>query len=584
MNELTVGRTPLVLVQIDQDICTRTYGVAPCTASTPSNKCYNTRKTCQDPENYFKSSLTLTFGKKESDLPRDMYIIPMLTGITTSPNKINPNAGNRNTSPFGQRAVATITMLDAPHSDLLVDPYRDGRGYNALTRSTFWSKWLARNPYYQNRPIRIYEGYIGQTLAEMKVRSYLIDSISGPDSSGKVSIVAKDPLKLADSDKAQVPAISYGKLISDIDDSVTSFSTIGALASEYDASGMVRIGNELITYASTTEDILPDGSSILTFNNLVRGVGGSEIDEHKIDSPVQLCKTYTNVNIWEVVYDLLTTYAKVPASYIPYADWIAEGEEWLLAYKVTTIISAPKGVNDCLGELLEQFPFNIWWDERDSQIKFQAIRYYIGDYTTLTEDNHILENSFSITQDPKARNSQIWIYHSPRNWANTENSNFQQIEIKANLELETPELYDESKVKRIYSRWISNNAQAIDLAARILRSSFDNPTYVKLRCDAKDRYLWTADIAYISHRSIVDFNGLEQINKYQIVSAQEIVSGETIEYELQKLITMAIKRGFYMASDAPNYSVATPTQKATGAFYANTDGFMPDGVAGYEYE
>lgn len=584
MNELTVGRTPITLVQIDQDICTRTYGVAPCTANTPTNKCYNTRKTCQDTANYEKSSLTLTFGKPESDLPRDMNIIPMLTSVTTAPNKINPNAGNRNSSPLGQRAVATIRMLDAPYSDLLTDPYRDGRGFNPLERSTFWSKWLARNLYYQNRPLRIYEGYLGQTLAEMKVRHYLIDTISGPDSNGVVSIVAKDPLKLADKDKAQVPFISYGELLQDITDTDTTIIAKRCFASEYPTTGTLRIGDELLTYTSRVQSTLPDTTIIVTFSGITRGTDGSEVSDHKANSTVQNCLRYSEKPLWEVVYELLTVYAKVPTTYIPYDDWIAEGEEWLGQYNVTTILSVPMGVNDALGELLEQFPFNIWWDERVNLIKLQAIRFFTGDYPTLSQNSNIIENTFSITSDSKNRNSQIWVFHSPRNWAKTEASNYQQIEIRADVELESPELYDESKIKKIYSRWLSNGAQAVDLSARMLRTSFDNPTYIKLRCDAKDRYLWTADIAYIQHRSLVGFDGDLIVEKYQIISAQEIISGETIEFELQKLITLAIKKGYYMDVGAPDYADATPTEKENGCFFADENGLLPDGSDGYQYE
>lgn len=534
--------------------------------------------------NYEKAPLTLTFSKMQSDLPRDMNIIPLLVQASTVPNKINPNAGNRNSSPLGQRAVATITFQDAPYSDLLTDPYRNTRGYNPLELSTFWAKWLARNPYYQNRPLRIYEGYLGQELSEMKVRSYLIDSISGPDSSGKVSIVAKDPLKLAENDKTQVPVANLGQVYADITATATSLIAKRCFASEYDTSGMLRIGDELMTYTSRTQSTLPDTSVIVTFNGLTRGVEGSIADSHDEDETVQLCKIYSSVDLWEVIYELLTVYAKVPTSFIDYDDWIAEGEEWLRQYPVKTIISVPTGVNTCIGELLEQFPVNIWWDERVRKIKLQAIRFYIGEFPTITQNTNIIENSFSVTQDPKARNSQIWVFHYPRNWAKTETSNYARLEITANLELESAELYDESKIKKIYSTWLSNNAQAFDLSARMLRSSFDNPIYIKLRCDAKDRNLWTADVVYLEHRSIVDFNGQLEIDKYQIISAQEIVSGEIIEYELQKLITLAVKKGYYMASDAPNYADATDEEKLNGAFFANNFGLLPDDVSGYEYE
>ena len=85
--------------------------------------------------------------------------MPFLESIETTPTKINPGGGDSNASPFGERASVTITLNDAPHTDNLVDPYLSTRSYSPLARSTFWRKWLARNPYYSGRAIRIREGY-----------------------------------------------------------------------------------------------------------------------------------------------------------------------------------------------------------------------------------------------------------------------------------------------------------------------------------------------------------------------------------------------------------------------------------------
>ena len=99
------GREPIVLVQIDQDFCTRSYGVAPCTASGP-DQCFNTLRSCQDPANYDRGSLTLTFAEPRANLPRTENIIPSLRSVSTAPTVINPANGNQNAAALGQRAVA----------------------------------------------------------------------------------------------------------------------------------------------------------------------------------------------------------------------------------------------------------------------------------------------------------------------------------------------------------------------------------------------------------------------------------------------------------------------------------------------
>lgn len=582
MNEFTVGRTPLTLVQIDQDFCSLTYGVAPCTASTPTNKCFNTRITCQDPNNYTKESLTLTFGKMQSDLPRDMNIIPMLLSVTTAPTKINPTNGNRNTSPLGQRAVATITFQDAPHSDLLVDKYRTERSYIPIANGTFWTKWLARNPFYQNRPIRIYEGYLGQALEDMQVRHYLIDSIDGPDINGRVSIIAKDPLKLADRQKSQAPVLTVGELVNDMAIGDTTILLQKAELADYTSTGTIRIDDEIMTY--TAKALVGD---YVELSGITRATDGSIEEEHKAEATAQLCLRYTDEKVWEVVYDLLVNYAKIPASFINLTDWNAEGNVWLPQFNVTTLISQPTGVGDLINELMEQVLFYIWWDERDQEIKLRAIRPIIGDAPVLTDNSNIIENTVSFSTDPKNRVSQVWVFWNQRNRAEDldQESNYQTVELRADLEAESDDQYGESRIRKVYARWIQNNAQAINLAARLLGASYQNPKYIKLRVDAKDRGIWTSDVVDIQNRNIVNFNGEQELERYQILSCQEVVSGEIIEYEMQRFLFRGTRFGFYMSDDAPLFIDATPEELASPAgWYADADGLMPDGSGGWEYQ
>jgi hypothetical protein len=470
--------------------------------------------------------------------------------------------------------------------DLLVDKYREDRSYIPLQSGTFWSKWLVRNPYYQNRPLRIYEGYLGQDIEDMQVRHYLIDTITGPDSNGKVSIVAKDPLKLADKQKSQAPLLTVGELTVEIDNAVTTITIQKALLEEYPDNGTVRIDDELMTYTSKT-NIGTIDEPIIELSGITRGTDGSLPDIHEEDANVQLCLRYIDEPVWDVVYDLLTTYANIPASYIPYDDWVSEGEVWLPQFNVTTLISEPTGVSNLLYELMEQVLFYIWWDERDQEIKLRAIRPIIGNSPVFSDDNNIIENSVSFSTDPKNRVSQVWVYWNPKNRAVevSKGTNYQQIELRADLDAESDNQYGESRIRKIYARWIQNNAQAINLAARLLGASFQNPKYMKIRVDAKDRGIWTADVVDIYNRNIVNFNGEQELERYQILSVQEIVSGETIEYEMQKFLFRGTRFGFYMVDDAPLYEDATDDEKAApSGWYSDELGLMSDGTEGWEYQ
>jgi hypothetical protein len=586
LSETKSGREPIILVQIDQDRCVHTYGEAPCTAVNPQNKCFNTLKTCQDPENYERGTLALTFGKPRSNAPRDENIIPSVVSVSTAPTRINPSNNNRNTAPLGQRAVCTVSFQDHPHSDLLVDPYVDGRGYDPLKRGTFWSKWLVRNPYYQNRPLRVYEGYDGQDLGDMRVRNYFIDAIDGPDSNGNVRVVSKDPLKLADRQKAQVPKASQGRLKDPITSTDTQLDIAEALEEDYDEEGTVRIGDEIMTY--TTRAVVDiDGVDFVRLSGISRGTDGSFAAAHDANASVQLCVRYDDEFVWDVIYDLLTTYAGIPPEFIPKDDWDQEGDDWLLSFNISSVLSQPTGVADVLNELFEQVLAYIWWDERDQEIKFKAIRPIIEVAPKITDEANIIENSVALSTDPKNRVSQVWVYWGQRNKAEAldKESNFDRIRIRADLEAEGPDRYGESRIRKIFARWIQNDAQAINLSARLLGASLDNPKILKLRLDAKDRSIWTGDVVDVLHRNIVNFNGERLEERYQVLSVEEVQPGEVVQYEMQRFVFRGTRFGYYMEADADNYDEYTEAELAGRVgFYSEEDGRMPDGELGWEYQ
>jgi hypothetical protein len=586
LNEQTSGREPIILVQIDQDRCTRTYGVAPCTANA-ARKCFNTIQTCQDPANFDKGVLTLAFAQPSTSLPKGENIIPSLVDVSTAPTLINPTNAQRSAAPLGQRAVCTMTFQDHPHSDLLVDPYVDERGYDPLTKSTFWAKWLSRNPYYQNRPVRVYEGYVGQALNDMRVRHYFIDAIQGPDARGKVQIVAKDPIKLADRQKAQVPKATQGRLLTAINEIATQIDIRDAVLTDYASSGTVRIGDELMTY-TTRALVNIGGVDYVRLSGITRGSDGSVAAQQREDSNVQQCVRYTNAPVVDVIYELLTTYAGIPSQYINKTDWDAEGANWLIGFELSAVLSRPQGVADVLNELFEQVLAYIWWDERDQEIKFRPIRPIVGQTKLLTDNANILADTANISTDPKNRVSQVWVYWGQRNLALPldNEGNYERLRIRADLDAEDPTRYGESRIRKIYARWITSDAQAINLSARLLTASVQNPKIIKLKLDAKDRDLWTADVVDVLHRNIVDFEGDQVAERYQVLSVEEVQPGETVEYVLNRFIFRGTRFGFYMAADALPFDQYTPEQLEAGnfGFYSDANGRMPDDSIGWEYQ
>ena len=392
MTETTPGREPIQIVEIQQPICTNVFGSSPCTASGANDvKCYNTRATCQDTANYaLGTPLSLFFSSgtvAEARVSGANYIIPSLVGVSTSPTRINLASANSDAQGLGNRALCTIRLKDHQHSDRLVDPYLDGRSWEPLTadRGSFWSRWMVRNKYRQNIIIKVYEGYSGQALGDMVVRTYFLDSVQGPGDGGNITIKGKDVLARIEERKAQAPVASPGELFADIDDAVTSIEASNAVEAEYSATGTLRIGDEIMTYTARATS-----TNGITFTGVTRATDNSTASAHSAEDAVQQCLRYTDVSIDAAVNDLLTTYGGIDAAYLDTTEWTTEISSYLVSYLLSTLITEPTAVAKIISQLQTQALFYIWWDERDALVKLKAIRGIDIEPDTLTDAANII--------------------------------------------------------------------------------------------------------------------------------------------------------------------------------------------------
>lgn len=239
------------------------------------------------------------FCKADEEIPPSIGAIPSLIDINLAPTQLSVDGG------LGKRASVTVMVQDHPHHDRDTDPYVTSRSYTPMERGTYWGKLKARNPYYQGRLLKIYTGYIGEAfdLAEnFESRLYVIERIDGPDSKGRVSITAKDILKLADNDRAKYPRATDGRLsiaLTDVEETSLSLAPAGVGSEVFsdgsqkypDTGGLVRIGDEVIAYASRTGD---------TLSTLDRARFGTTAAAHSADEVVQICKSVTSnaVSAW----------------------------------------------------------------------------------------------------------------------------------------------------------------------------------------------------------------------------------------------------------------------------------------------
>ena len=581
-------KEPLQIVELDVPYCTRTFGVAPCTAAisaTTPRKCYNTYATCADVPNFDKGALTLRFAKNQAGLPAGMTTFPALQSVSASPAEINLSGIDPATSPLGKRARVTTTFLDFKYHDTLTDKYRaervsgaaqfSGIGYDPA-QGSFFAKLLARQPYYLGTNLRVRNGYVGDVVSTMPTAHYVVSEWSGPDADGRVTITAKDILDLAENTKAVAPAISNGTLSAAISDTDTTATLVPAGIGnlEYAASGRVCIGREVITFTRVND--------VLTLTG--RGVDGTAASSHAINDTVQECLYVSAQRLSDTISDLLTTYAGIDAGFVTIADWQDEEDSWLSGLTVTATITKPTGVKSLIGEICQLGVF-VWWDNEAQQIRFRCNRPLNPGETvlTVTDERNIIIGSASVDQSEDQRLSAMFVWHGmidPTGSA-TDGSNFAKTAIASVDE----NLYGQDAIREIYTRWFGmtgDDGAAAIIASRLVGRYKDVPKKLSIMLDAKDRAsVSMGSIISAQTFQIQDVTGANnptqmQVNSVDFKNERVMLTAET--YNIQG------RFAFWMQNPQANYSTATDNEKDTGAFWMDdTINVFPDATGPYVY-
>lgn len=527
---MTFAREPLQVVEIVEPRCSRTFGTAPCLAT--GTKCFNTDATCK-----FITALDLTetyttrFVAPAANrvLPSGFQpstAIPALLDVQTSPTVLNVGAGNDDIQPLGLRAVAEVTIKDFPYNDVGYDPYLSTRSYDPMKRSSFWGKWLARNPRHVGYILRVYDGYFGDTLEQMIKREYVIEKVDA--SRSQVRITAKDILRKVTDTNVTAPALSPGALSLSLFSGATSFQVAGATLDDYPATGFLRINNEMMSY---TARALVGGN--VEFTGVVRGVLGTAAAGHNQFDRVQRVVAYVDTPVADIVYDLLVTWGGVPASYIDKAAWDLEQAEWRELYRFTAYITDPVPVQRLLGELCQQGLVNIWWDERVQQIIYRAQRPNFAP-NTLTQAGHLVSDSVVIEEKPERRASQVYVYFNLRNPTLSLNDKANFANAEAFLDVDKERQYGEPAVREIFCRWVNTSVIARTLASAYLLRFRDVRRYISFDLTAKDvGVCWTGDVLQIEHFLRVDATGKELIQPWLITSAETVVQGHRYRFQAE---------------------------------------------------
>lgn len=532
----SINRELFEYIELDMPKCALAYGEGLCKAKlgiTGDQKCYNTRASCQDPANYDGSeTLTLSFCKNQGYIPDDRYWFPYLEKVRISAASLNIGGGNKNKSATGTSASLSASFSDHPHTDRIVDPYLSERNFDPYTRSTFWAKWRARNPYYMHREVRYYSGYLNPETRQIDQdtlikRTFFVTGFGGFSAGGNVTLSAKDIMTFTNNDTAKAPKASQGKLASPLDDAQTTFtlspSGIGDI--EYPASGIVRINKESMTFTRSGDTM-----------TVTRAAANSPAAEHKAGDTVQLALVITSKRPHEILDLLYTNYTDTPQHMLDKAQWAQEATDHLIRL-YSTIITEPTGLNQLIGEMAEQMYFTPIWDERDARLRIKAVRPSAGEPITNLDDNrNFLEDSVSWNDEASQLVTDVWIYYSQKNPNEKldDVTNYSALDVTSDVGSKSPERNNVERIKEVFSRWIKEGGAAIDLGRKVLERYNEVPRSCSFSLDAKDRDLWLGDFITAKNRHVVDLYGNPVSIPMQINSVQESEQGTTFTYVAQQ--------------------------------------------------
>ena len=294
---------------------------------------------------------------------------------------------------------------------------------------------------------------------------------------------------------------------------------------EYGATGTVRIGEECILFDGRAGDVFD-----ITVGG--RGQDGTTDVAHVVDDAVQECLRYTAAEIDDILTDLLVNYAAVPGAYIIAADWQQEVDDTMAGHQAEALITEPTSVRDLVNEICEVYMVDLWWDERDSEIKFGILAPPTGVLADLTDANALVADTVSVVADPKARRTQVWVFYGVVNAVEsiTEDTNFTTLQVYADTDAETSDEYGDVRILKYHSRWFTATGDALRLGSRILSRLRDDPRTIKFTLDAKDSTVWTGDYVELTSDRFVDqFGATETIIAF-ITEVREIAGGHAYAY------------------------------------------------------
>jgi hypothetical protein len=462
--------------------------------------------------------------------------------------------------------------LDFIDDDNYTDPYQaqrvsgaaqaDAVGYNTA-RGGHFAKEVARSPYYIGRPLRIRRGFVGDAIGDMPAAHYFISEWTGPDSQGRVQITAKDVFDLVDNAKAVAPRPSNGKVLLAITAGASEITlTPSGIGAEYPASGYARVGREVMRYTRSGD--------VLTLTE--RGAYGTQATAHAILDVVQACLEYDAMRACDIITGLMTVQGPVPSAFIDVGEWQAEEDSWLGGTTFGTLITAPTGIAQLIGEIC-QHGVMVWWDDAAQEVRFRVNRPRAPGETisALTDNANFIVGTVGFDRAEDNRVSTVNFWHGIIDPTDADDSsrNYSKLVIAADVSASSPTEYGEARIKTIYSRWFGrsgNDVFSAIIAERLVSRYRDTPVVVTAELDSKDAGIEPADLIDVASGLLVDATGAPLAGRFQVSKVERKEQRVTVRAESYAIIG---RFAFWMNNPQGDYDTATAEDKEDGAFWAD---------------
>lgn len=568
---------------IHYERCALAFGeassVGTCTAS--GEPCFQGWETCRDRDNYAPEDFPVTVCTPMPNMPAGF--LPFLDSVDHRPTEPDPEQG------LGKRGSITLRFFDAPHDDVGIDPYVDVRAYNPIQRGTFWTKMRARFPFYQQRLVEWWGGYVHDSfdLDNLQKRTFIIEDFDG-FGSGSPQMVAKDPIKLADDDRSQYPIRSRGQLGEALNDSTvyTTLDVTTGSVDEYDIEswepvGVVRIGNECFSYTGIDKAIFPGG---VRLTGVTIGPPAPYVtirESHSIGDLVQKCAYFHQMTPPEVYQVLLVDGANIDPAYIPYAEWVEENTTWLAGLRLTRLVTEPEGVAKGIGEIIPQAStWAIWYDDEAALIRYRVNRPVDIDEPVLTindDDNIVAGTVFAQDENDRLLN-EVYIAFDQRDPTKKADdvSNYRTGIVNIRQPSQSVREYGMRKSQSMYARWspAGNRAELDNLAGRLLSNRSTVPIRVEFQVERKDDGVRLGEFIDLTTAAILDaFGGLRFDVRFRVIKAT--ARGATLSLQAREEI-FAPDFGRWAPDDLGplTYDAASTSQRKKYLFWADDDGML----------